>query len=127
MVVADAVLTRISFRRSWYTKLVLDYDSGKVDCSNVVMSNGKQLILSSIRCYLCGQAGGLKLRCNHDGCNASKKGNEHAYFHVTCARQAGLEVNTVESGRKMHFYGMYGHDVCVHERLYVLRGMLSSH
>lgn len=46
------------------------------------MSNGKSHILRSTCCQLCGMTNGAKVKC--DECKDM--------FHVTCARQAGLEV-----------------------------------
>lgn len=107
---------------SWHKKLKLDWESGKVDCSQVILSNGRGLILNSIRCYLCGRTEGLKDKCDHDCCRLMKKGDGHSYFHVSCARQAGLEVNTSNNeGRSMYFYGtkfcengLFDFPVCSH-------------
>ncbi len=66
--------------------------SGVVNCSDVVMANGKGLILAQSRCFLCGQSDGLKIRCSDDCC-ARQRNSEQSFYHVTCARQAGLEVN----------------------------------
>ena len=76
---------------SWIPKVEVTY-TGTVNCSDVVMANGKGLILAQTRCFLCGQSAGLKIRCDDDCCSRQKN-SEHQYYHVTCARQAGLEVN----------------------------------
>ena len=68
------------------------------------MSNGRSLIRSTLRCFLCGQSGGLKLTCNHFGCAGAKVCDQRV-FHATCARMAGLEVSTVESPGKTDFIG----------------------
>lgn len=45
------------------------------------------------KCFLCGQNGGLKSGCDHEDCYyPTCDGNEKLVMHVTCARQAGLEV-----------------------------------
>jgi hypothetical protein len=45
------------------------------------------------RCFLCGQRNGLKMQCDHAGCACKINGvDEKLVVHVTCARQAGLEV-----------------------------------
>ena len=84
-------------------------DNGEVDLSQVILSNGKGLVRSSGVCFLCGKSGGLKALCKVDTCCAtlpeSSKSNYHLCFHATCARQAGLEVSTVEVGRQTDFYG----------------------
>jgi hypothetical protein len=44
-------------------------------------------------CILCGQNYGLKMKCDHTGCFCKIGGvDEKVVMHVTCARQAGLEV-----------------------------------
>jgi len=84
---------------------MLEYETGQVDCSNVVLSNGRSLVQRGLRCSLCGQTGGLKLKCAHDDCCYLIDGERvDTLFHVTCARQAGLEVNAVE-GQHTRFYG----------------------
>ena len=65
---------------------------GTVNCSDIIMSNGLDHILGGTKCSLCGENGRMKVGCSEEGCRAwgQKKG---AYrFHVTCAREAGLEV-----------------------------------
>jgi PHD-zinc-finger like domain len=45
------------------------------------------------RCYVCGQKKGLKMHCDKDDCSCNINGElEKLVVHVTCARQAGLEV-----------------------------------
>jgi hypothetical protein len=70
------------------------------------MSNGRSLVRSSDRCHVCGQSGGLKVKCDHEGCSNTKK-DQQEYLHITCARHAGLEVQTAESESGTNFYGMY--------------------
>lgn len=70
------------------------------------MGNGKTLIAANVVCALCGNSGGLKLPCQHDGCQVSCAGEGvRTHFHVTCARQAGLEVNAVDTKEGTIFYG----------------------
>jgi hypothetical protein len=91
---------------SWNPKLVLSVDTGVVDSSNVMTVNGRGLIHPSSQCFLCGNTGGLKVKCSHDGCAYLIGGKRtEAVFHVTCARLAGLEVNTVDDGSSMKFCG----------------------
>jgi hypothetical protein len=74
-----------------------------VDLSNVVLSNGNGLIKNKVRCFLCGQKGGLKLRCDREGCCMACDGTQHTAMHVTCARQAGLEV-ALDDSEEIYFY-----------------------
>jgi hypothetical protein len=79
----------------------ISFETGEVDLSMVVLSNGKAFVHPTIKCFLCGNAGGLKNRCDHEGCKV-KDGDKQVpvSFHVTCARQAGLEVQSEQVGRK---------------------------
>ncbi|CAJ1958890.1 unnamed protein product [Cylindrotheca closterium] len=63
------------------------------DFSNVVMSNGQGYIQGKIPCYLCGKSRGMKRRCSHVDCRARGEKRQAYHFHVSCARQAGYEVN----------------------------------
>jgi hypothetical protein len=38
------------------------------------------------------QSDGLKIRCSDDCCSRQRN-SEQSFYHATCARQAGLEVN----------------------------------
>jgi hypothetical protein len=99
-------LTARCFHGSWNPKLVLSVETGVVDCSNVVTGNGRGLIQPATPCCLCGNMGGLKVKCSHDGCAYLIGGRRtEVSFHVTCARMAGLEVNAVDDGTNMTFYG----------------------
>ena len=71
------------------------------------MTDGKGLVQRGTQCFLCGQKGGLKLKCsNEEGCVYCVDGKmPEAIFHVTCARQAGFEVNAEEIGNSLKFYG----------------------
>lgn len=89
------------FFYSWSPKVEITY-SGVVNCSDVIMADGKRLILANIRCFLCGQSTGLKIKCDEDCCSR-QNGNAQKYYHVTCARQAGLEVN-VSGDDDLTFY-----------------------
>lgn len=88
----------------WHKELNIDYDTGKVDCSNVIMSNGRGHVLGKNRCGLCGRRGGLKARCCTEGCRGHGETRSPYFFHVTCARQAGYEVNHSEDPELL-FYG----------------------
>ena len=63
-----------------------------IDCSNIAMSNGKDFVSHQYRCALCGLHQGAKIKCDIDGCDGPGGLKKMAMYHVTCARQAGLEV-----------------------------------
>lgn len=87
--------------------MVVDATNRRVDCSNVIMSNGKGYIKANTKCNLCGMNTGLKAKCGDPNCRArGEKGKPYA-FHITCARQAGLEVQH-EDERDPSFFGKCG-------------------
>lgn len=88
-------------------------DTGVVDLSNLALSNGKAFVHPNISCFLCGNAGGLKMKCNNEGCRVGGDNKSmHVAFHVTCARQAGLEVNSTDDRRrKTNFYRKFDSQV----------------
>ncbi|KAL7541970.1 hypothetical protein ACHAXR_012696 [Thalassiosira sp. AJA248-18] len=63
-----------------------------IDFSNSAMSNGKDHVSRQYRCSLCGLSSGAKVDCAMRGCVAPGGRRTPFKFHVTCARQAGLEV-----------------------------------
>jgi hypothetical protein len=92
-------------RPSWLPNLEVPADTGIVDLSNVVLSNGRGgMIKHQYKCFVCGQNGGLKMKCNREDCCTTSDGKERTVMHVTCARQAGLEVRWDEAG-ELFFYG----------------------
>ena len=91
--VSAPFLTRFQICHSWHPKLTVLHDIGEVDCTNVIMSNGRGHILGKSRCGLCGRKEGLKARCAEETCRARGEKRYPYVFHVTCARQAGFEVN----------------------------------
>ena len=79
---------------------------GTVNCSSIVMSKGTGLILETVRCFLCGDNRKMKMSCSEEGCRCwgQKKG---AYsFHVTCAREAGLEVRDKQDEFGQFYFDM---------------------
>jgi hypothetical protein len=78
---------------SWNKKTFLE-DSGKVNCYNVVMANGKSLIMAHIECQLCGEKSGLKSKCGKTNCCYTTEKKLAPHFHISCARQAGLELSS---------------------------------
>jgi hypothetical protein len=100
-------------------------ETGEVDLSNVVMSHGRGFVQPNIKCFLCGNSGGLKIKCDHEGCRVTDGDKQlPTSFHATCARQAGLEVNSEEIGRKTHFYGKLQGRIDVNSRLFQNRSHL---
>eukprot|EP00529_Nitzschia_sp_RCC80_P015127 CAMPEP_0113524238 /NCGR_PEP_ID=MMETSP0014_2-20120614/46116_1 /TAXON_ID=2857 /ORGANISM="Nitzschia sp." /LENGTH=703 /DNA_ID=CAMNT_0000422349 /DNA_START=61 /DNA_END=2168 /DNA_ORIENTATION=- /assembly_acc=CAM_ASM_000159 len=76
----------------------------RVDCSNVIMSNGTGFVLGKNRCGLCGMKNGLKAKCAQQGCRTRAGERQVPYhFHATCARQAGFELDH-QDGQDSHFY-----------------------
>eukprot|EP00581_Thalassiosira_minuscula_P016040 CAMPEP_0183725136 /NCGR_PEP_ID=MMETSP0737-20130205/19634_1 /TAXON_ID=385413 /ORGANISM="Thalassiosira miniscula, Strain CCMP1093" /LENGTH=1246 /DNA_ID=CAMNT_0025955981 /DNA_START=67 /DNA_END=3807 /DNA_ORIENTATION=+ len=63
-----------------------------LNCSSIVMANGKDYRCRLHRCSLCGLHTGAKVDCCIKGCIAPGGSRYCPKFHVTCARQAGLEV-----------------------------------
>jgi hypothetical protein len=80
---------------SWIKQTFVAPD-GRVNCSDVVMSDGKSLVLARIECYICGSTDGLKTKCNKIGCRCSLEKKSPPSFHISCARQAGLELSSDE-------------------------------
>ena len=83
---------------------------GRVDCSNVVMANGKALVQANTECFLCGQTGGLKVKCAQEGCRLRAGDSKSTpQFHVTCAREAGLEVGYDDESDAVFYVKCYRH------------------
>jgi hypothetical protein len=110
---------------SWNTKAIVSMETGEVDLSNLVMSHGKGFVIPNVKCFLCGNSGGLKIKCDHEGCRVTDGDKQlPTSFHATCARQAGLEVNSKEIGRKTHFYGKSQGRIYLNSRLFQVRSHL---
>ena len=56
------------------------------------MSNGKEHVSHQFRCNLCGLTSGAKVDCCVEGCVHPGGRKLPCKFHVTCAKQAGLDV-----------------------------------
>ena len=67
-----------------------------INCSNIIMANGKDHVSHQHACTLCGLHKGAKMPCCDDECVAPGSRRNPCRFHITCARQAGLEVVTEE-------------------------------
>lgn len=92
----DLGCTSLTFyEHSWLPDIELTRDIGTVDLTPVVCISNKSthLIHHKRRCYVCGQQKGLKMHCDISRCTCNIDGQqEKLVVHVTCARQAGLEV-----------------------------------
>lgn len=98
-----AGLILLPARLSWL--LTVPADTGIVDLSNVLLSDGKGGFIKLLhKCFLCGQNGGLKMKCDGEHCCTTNDGKEQTVMHVTCARQAGLEVRVIDTD-ELFFYG----------------------
>lgn len=94
---------------SWHPLITVDRH-GKIDLSQVVLSDGRgQMINREQLCFLCGQTGGIKMKCDQAGCCeygvAAEGDGQPLVMHATCARQAGLEVRLDDSDDEVYFYG----------------------
>lgn len=98
----------ISSKFSWSRGIHVNPKTCSADFSNVVMSNGQGYIQGKVPCYLCGKTRGMKTRCSNVNCRARGEKKQAYHFHVSCARQAGYEVNhDDESEEQEEFYRKY--------------------
>jgi hypothetical protein len=82
-------------------------ETGIVNLSNVLLSDGKGGFVKYLhKCFLCGQNGGLKMKCDSEHCCTTSDGKELTVMHVTCARQAGMEVR-LDDTDDLYFYGTF--------------------
>lgn len=73
------------------------------------MSNGRGYIRANSKCALCGLSTGLKARCADTNCRARGERRLGYALHISCARQAGYEVQH-EDDHDPPFYGTYTND-----------------
>ncbi|KAI2499535.1 PHD-like zinc-binding domain containing protein [Fragilaria crotonensis] len=99
---------------SWqHPTLVTDMARKEVNLSDAIMTHGKGFILGMNRCELCGQKDGLKMKCSYSNCRQRGHRSKASHAHVTCARQAGFEVDTGMSGGDISFHiNCYRHVKC---------------
>uniref|UniRef100_A0A7R9VW46 PHD-type domain-containing protein n=1 Tax=Pseudictyota dubia TaxID=2749911 RepID=A0A7R9VW46_9STRA len=76
----------------WHPKCYVGAD-GDFNCSDIIMSNGQTHVDSNKRCSLCGRADRIKLACSQRQCYSHNGKQLVHFFHLSCARQAGLEVS----------------------------------
>ena len=76
-----------------------------VDCTGIVMADGKSHTSWNYPCVLCGRSDKAKVTCADDGCiyEDSKKRKKQNHYHLSCARQAGLDVSDSDFGGHVHF------------------------
>ena len=67
--------------------------NGVLDASNSILTAGTSFVKPDRRCFLCGCKDGLKIPCAECG-----KGPKKPYYHPTCARQAGFQVEMLYNG-----------------------------
>ena len=96
-------------------------DDDKIfDCSNIICRDGHKHVESKLTCDLCGKSDKMKVQCKYPDCKYR--------FHVTCARQAGLEVRDVpvvgEDNTVEFTVNCYHHSACEFAFRAVLEDML---
>jgi len=80
------------------------FEDDKFDCTAVVMANGVKHINVAHTCAICCAHEGVKVACSTENCKAWGDDRKHPYrFHLTCARQAGLEVSDCEHNQTINF------------------------
>lgn len=101
------------FFRWHHPTLVTDMTRQEVNLSDAIMTHGKGFILGMNRCELCGQKDGLKMKCSYSNCRQRGNRSKASHAHVTCARQAGFEVDTGMEGDDVSFHiSCYRHVKC---------------
>jgi hypothetical protein len=91
------------------------------------MANGVSHIESKTICNLCGRKDKVKLQCKHVPLNNQKACPFR--FHLTCARQAGLEVSEDienDSGETAFFVKCFQHTKCQYALRAVLEDMIEA-
>jgi len=68
----------------WHPKTRI-INGGTVNCQSVIMGDGVHHIEGRLPCLLCGRKDKVKVMCTDASCKNR--------FHLTCARQAGLDVS----------------------------------
>ena len=77
-----------------------------VDCTNIIMADGQHHISSNHACKLCGRFDKAKVSCADKGCIylANQRKNKNIdHFHLSCARQAGLDVSDQDDKMIVYF------------------------
>lgn len=96
----------------WVESLEIQGATCQVNCSNVVMSSGMGYVRAKSKCVLCGLHTGLKARCSDPNCRARGEKRSPYWMHVTCARQAGYEVQHEDDHEPPFYVKCYYHGGC---------------
>lgn len=88
--------------RRWHPKVVYELRED-VNCTQIVMANGVSHIGGRDRCDLCGRKDKVKLACTMKECYESGGKLVPYRFHITCARQAGLDVHDDDQDQEVPF------------------------
>lgn len=75
--------------------------SEKIECTNIIMADGASHVDGKKRCSLCGRKDKVKMPCSDDRCQTAK---DKPWFHLSCARQAGLDVYDDEIDKEPIFH-----------------------
>lgn len=92
----------------------MDETKGEVNLNNVIMTHGRGFILGTTPCQLCGNKGGMKVKCSHPNCRQRGQKTKAVFAHVTCAKQAGFEVGHRhdDEGNPDFYVNCYRHVNC---------------
>jgi hypothetical protein len=92
----------------------MDETKGEVNLNNVIMTHGRGFILGTTPCQLCGNKGGMKVKCSHPACRQRGQKTKAVFAHVTCAKQAGFEVGHRhdDDGNPDFYVNCYRHVEC---------------
>lgn len=71
----------------------------------MIMANGRGFVNGKNRCGLCGFKTGMKAKCAEPTCRGRGETSKAWFFHTTCARQAGYEVDHDDDLDETPFYG----------------------
>jgi len=104
----------------WHPKTSVD-ERGVVDCTNIIMSDGFHHIDSKSACLLCGRKDRVKVKCKNIQCK-----NKNRCFHLTCARQAGLDVSDHVQDNHKEGYNLSVYCFQHGSSNFVLRAMLED-
>ena len=76
------------------------------------MANGTSHVGSKYHCDLCGRKDGVKFSCTMKECHNSGGAMVPYRFHLTCGRQAGLDVHDVDNDTQGFYVKCFHHVRC---------------